>query len=114
MTRIDLHKLKPGEHLTGDRLQRYRSGRMSSEERAAADRHLQSCQLCSEAVEGIGRLDTPEQLDRIRRDLHRRVAERLLNPRRLFPEHYLPILLITMVVLAIIVLLGFYMTTRLH
>ena len=35
MTRIDLHKLKPGEHLTGDRLQRYRSGRMSSEERVS-------------------------------------------------------------------------------
>jgi ferric-dicitrate binding protein FerR (iron transport regulator) len=114
MTRNDLRRVSAVDHLTGDRLQRYRSGRMNAEERKAVERHLLSCQLCSEAVEGIGKMQTPEHLDRIRRDMHRRISERLRNPRRIFPEHFLPVLLITLVVLALVTWLGFYLAAYLR
>ena len=66
----------PSKHLSQEQLLRYQSAEMSGAEMQQVERHLLSCELCSDALEGISMLQSQQAKSSLE-DVKLRLAQRL-------------------------------------
>ncbi|MCB0804730.1 MAG: zf-HC2 domain-containing protein, partial [Bacteroidales bacterium] len=66
MTENRSHTLfTPSGCLTAETLSRYHNGTLSGDEKARVDSHLDSCELCRDALEGLALMAEPEKIHEI-------------------------------------------------
>jgi hypothetical protein len=91
-----------------DQLLAYVKGELSAEERHEVELHLQDCEMCSEAVEGLTAISRKDQIPGWLRQAKYNVLQKLRKRthRKRKTDFYLYIAIVTLVV--IFLLLGFY------
>lgn len=91
-----------------DKLLAYVKGELGAEERHEVELHLQDCELCSEAVEGLKAIDRKDQIPLWLRQAKFNVLQKLRKKtrKRRKSESYIYIAIVTIVV--IFLLLAFF------
>ncbi|HCT30917.1 MAG TPA: hypothetical protein DIW31_09320 [Bacteroidales bacterium] len=71
--------------ISTDVLVKYVKGELSGYEKNMVERHIASCEICSDELEGLSLLKKPERIDEITLDLHRKVDAILHKPYKEIP-----------------------------
>jgi len=73
------------ECLTSDMLIKYIKGELSGLERNRIERHLSSCEMCSDEMEGLSNMENPEMVDEISLNLNKKIDSLTAKPEREIP-----------------------------
>ena len=73
-------------HLSTEQLLNYLRHSMSKEQAHDVERHLTDCELCSDALEGLKKLDKESSMLRISNELHKMARTRKVVPRKIFSQ----------------------------
>ena len=71
-------------HLSQEELLSYHHGRMQSADRHMVERHLLDCELCSEALQGVAKMDDTMRLASITHELYSRSLHKKLKRKKIF------------------------------
>ena len=74
------------QHLSTEQLLNYLRGGMSAKEKHEVERHLTDCDFCSDALEGLRKLDKESSMLRISGELHKMARSRKVVPRKIFSQ----------------------------
>jgi len=100
------------DHLSREQLIRFQEDKCSPSEELKIKKHLETCRLCTEALEGIGSMENPMQLASITRRLHNRAFRKFLLRKKIYsPLDLLTYLLIAFVLGIIIIFFLWYFRT---
>src|SRR3954471_18715089 len=73
-------------HLSTEHLLNYLRRNMTAKEMHEVERHLTDCELCSDALEGLKKLDKESSMLRISQELHKMARTRKVVPRKIFTQ----------------------------
>lgn len=73
-------------HLSTEQLLNYLRGSMSMKEKHEVESHLTDCDLCSDALEGLRKLDNESSMLRISNELHKMARSRRIKSRKIFSQ----------------------------
>lgn len=73
------------ECLTSDTLIKYIKGELSGMERNLVERHISSCEMCSDELEGLSIMQHPEKVEEISNELDRKIDSLTAKPERKIP-----------------------------
>ena len=73
------------ECISSDILLKYIKGELSGLERNRIERHLSSCEICSDELEGLSTMKNPEMIDEISLELNQRIDSFTAKPEREMP-----------------------------
>ena len=73
-------------HLNTGQLLNYLRHSMGAKETHEVERHLTDCELCSDALEGLKKLDKESSMLRISSELHKLARTRKVVPRKIFSQ----------------------------
>ena len=59
--------------ITTDMLIKYIKGELSGLERNRIERHISSCEMCSDELDGLSIMENPEMVDEISQELNQRI-----------------------------------------
>ena len=74
------------EHLTVEQMLGYLRNNLSSQERHAVEKHLVDCSFCSDALEGLKKMENENRILTITDDLRRLVRKRKTGRRKIFSQ----------------------------
>lgn len=75
-----------GDCISTDVLLKYIKGDLSGFMKNMVERHIASCEICSDELEGLSLLEKPEKIDEITIDLHHRVDAYVRKSRKEIPH----------------------------
>jgi hypothetical protein len=73
-------------HLTTEQMLNYLRHNMGNSGMHEVERHLTDCELCSDALEGLKRLDKETSMLRISSELHKMARSRKVVSRKIFSQ----------------------------
>ncbi len=71
--------------ITTDMLIKYIKGELSGLERNRIERHISSCEMCSDELEGLSIMENPKMVDEISFELNQRIDKLTAKPKREIP-----------------------------
>ncbi|RPH31726.1 MAG: hypothetical protein EHM93_12320 [Bacteroidales bacterium] len=71
--------------ITSDMLIKYIKGGLSGWERNRIERHISSCEMCSDELEGLSIMENPERVDEISYELNQSIDKLTVKPEREMP-----------------------------
>ena len=77
---------QPSPHLSTEQLLNYLRHGMDARDIHEVERHLTDCELCSDALEGLRKLDKESSMLRISNELHKMARTRKVVPRKIFTQ----------------------------
>lgn len=103
---------KPDEisakHLSNDDLLKFHRRSLSDEERRIIENHLKQCELCSDALNGIAKMNNAMHIYNITHELKKRMKKRLTPNQTIFSRFDLISILLVFCILGLILFLTFY------
>ena len=96
------------EHLSSGDLLRYHRHELRGEESRRIEEHIRTCELCRDALNGIGQMPDAMRLYRITHELKRRSARRLLHRNKIFSILDLATIVLIVLLLGMLVMLAYY------
>jgi hypothetical protein len=73
-------------HLSTEQLLNYLRGSLSGKEKHEVESHFTDCELCSDALEGLRKLDKESSMLRISDELHKMARSRRVKSRKIFSQ----------------------------
>lgn len=95
-------------HLSTDLLLRYHRKQLSDSEKREIELHLASCELCSEALNGVAEMNDAYHIHEITSELRKKLRKKSLYRKQLFASNELPSILLAFFILGLIILLAVY------
>lgn len=95
-------------HLNSDELLRYHRHVLSEEESRAIIKHLEGCELCSDAMKGISEMNDAMGIYNIVRDLRRKMIKRYTPKKTILYRFELITILLAFFIIGLILFLGYY------
>jgi len=83
---VDKNIFSPSSHLTTGQMLDYLRHRITKEEAHEVERHLADCEMCSDAIEGLKKLDADAKIQNITAELHKMARKRKVVRRKLFSQ----------------------------
>ena len=100
-------------HLSSDNLLKYHRHLLKDDEMTAIKYHLESCELCSDALGGVAEMHDAMAIYHVTHDLKKKLKIRYKS-RKIFSRNEIFIILLTIFVLGLIVVCAavYYLTIR--
>ena len=95
-------------HLSSEELLRYHRRLLSKEEIDAVKQHLNGCELCSDALNGMAEMQDAKHIYDITHELRLRMKKRISVRKKIFTGLDLLSIILILFILGIIMLVAFY------
>lgn len=95
-------------HLSGDELLRYHRHELLPEEERLIDEHLKTCELCSDALNGIAEMNNAMGIANIIHDLRHKMRLKFTPKKKILYKFELITILISFFIIGVILFIGYY------
>ena len=95
-------------HLSSDELLKYHRRLLPIEEMEVIQRHLEGCELCSDALKGLGEMQDAVHIYNITHEIRKRMKKRISVRKKIFTGLDLLSIILILFILGLIILIAFY------
>jgi hypothetical protein len=95
-------------HLSSEELLRFSCHEMPAEEENSIRRHLENCELCSDALKGVAEMQDAMGIFNIMYDLRKNMRHKLVPKKKILYRFELITILISFFIVGLILFLGYY------
>ena len=95
-------------HLSSDELSRFHRHLVTEAERIVIEKHLDECELCSDAMNGMSVMNDDIQMYKITHDLKKRMRSRQSVRKKVFSGIDLVTILLILFIIGLVVFIAFY------
>ena len=95
-------------HLSGDELLRYHRHELLPDEEKLIGEHIKSCELCSDALNGVAEMNNAMGIANIIHELRRKMRDKFIPKKKILYRLELITILIAFFVIGIILFIGYY------
>ena len=96
------------KHLSSDDLLKYHRHLLSKDENDAIEKHLNGCELCSDAMKGIAEMQDAVHIYNITHEIRKRMKKRISVRKQIFSRLDLLSIILILFILGLVILIAFY------